>query len=307
MTGVINHPGRGPRPVAALSQDSASLTSVSGDPSDPSPISMKLVPLHFLKKFYELDIAKNMAFCLLEIPVLMLIEMFYIEIMVTPWEGEFIYENVWMTVNNIVTFFVTLQYSMHAVRYFLLNAHPCLNDLRNAVDKFEGEIDHVTIQNHHFKILGYLSKLSGLNFGKCLYLLCVFFIQIASISKFALVFMIGTRYIMLDKYDLFNDPEIYDWYDSNMGTKVDWWETPNSTEHEFAQTLDVTQIMNVGGSKKWLNLDSDSVNSTYSCAQFDLARWLQTLPKFDERNAMGKYLQYIFAFTCGFTAAVGVQ
>ena len=237
-----------PYDIETLKRRSQSRASMTSLPISDPP--MDLVPLYLLKKFYELDIAKNMAFCLLEIPVLMLIEMFYIEIMVTPWEGEFIYENVWMTVNNIVTFFVTLQYSMHAVRYFLLNAHPCLEMFRNAAEiqkkKDLDFPDHVTLRNDHFKILGYLSKLSGLNFGKCLYLLCVFFIQIASISKFALVFMIGTRYIMLDKYDLFNDPEIYDWYDSNMGTKVDWWATPNNTEHEFAQTLDVTQIMNVG-------------------------------------------------------------
>ena len=76
--------------------------------------------------------------------MLMILEFFYVELLITSWEGEHLFENWWIGINNILIFLVSLVSCKRAIDYFSLNVgHKILVEkVRNMRRRdFFGEID----------------------------------------------------------------------------------------------------------------------------------------------------------------------
>jgi hypothetical protein len=109
----------------------------------------------------------------------MIIEFYYVELMITHWEGEEWKENWWTALNNLLMVVGVLLYSKRAVDYYVINTHPLLKSKCAEIKRsgFLGDID---------------GKLSFYEIW--FYIGTVFFILIACCIRLFLVNVAGTRF-----------------------------------------------------------------------------------------------------------------
>ena len=92
----------------------------------------KIGPSHRIT-FLEVGFSKAIIFAFTEIPVLMILEFFVYELLVTDHHGENFAGNEWIAINNIIMLFGIILYSLYAVDYFLINTHPSLKSKRENI------------------------------------------------------------------------------------------------------------------------------------------------------------------------------
>ena len=143
--------------------------------------------------FLEFGFCKAAILALTEIPILMLLEFFTYELLLTDHHGEYFGKTEWTAINNLIMVFGLIFYGVYAVEYFLINTHKQLKTKSNEIkrDNLLGRIDDEISFYHLWVFLG-----------------SFFCLLVASCVRILITNVVGTRYVLTEKLNKNGGEEI---------------------------------------------------------------------------------------------------